>query len=80
MPFNMLYNFGAGILRAVGDTKRPLYFLMISGLVNVALNLLLVIVFHMSVAGVALATIVSQAMSAIMVIICLIRSEGDIRL
>jgi len=80
MPFNMLYNFGAGILRAVGDTKRPLYFLMISGIVNVLLNLLLVIVFNMSVAGVAIATVASQAISATMVILCLVRTDSDIRL
>ena len=64
MPVNMLYNFGAAILRAQGDTRRPLYFLAIAGVTNVALNLLFVIVFQMSVAGVALATIISQAVSA----------------
>ena len=60
MPANMLYNFGAAILRAQGDTRRPLYFLAIAGVTNVALNLVFVIVLHMSVAGVALATIISQ--------------------
>jgi len=64
MPANMLYNFGAGVLRAVGDTKRPMYYLMIAGLVNVLLNLLLVIVFHLDVAGVAIATVASQMISA----------------
>ena len=80
MPFNMLYNFGASILRATGDTRRPLIYLSISGLVNVALNLLLVIVFHMSVSGVAIATVVSQLISAVLVTACLIRSEGAIHL
>ena len=80
MPFNMLYNFGAAILRAVGDTRRPLYFLTASGLVNVLLNLLLVIVFRLDVAGVAIATVVSQLISAVLVLGCLLRSEGSIRL
>ena len=60
MPFFMLYNYGAAILRAVGDTKRPLIFLIISGLANAGLNMLLVVVFNMGVAGVAIGTIVSQ--------------------
>ena len=80
MPFNMLYNFGAAILRAVGDTRRPLYFLTFSGIVNVLLNLLLVIVFKMDVAGVAIATIVSQFISAVLVLGCLLHSDGSIRL
>ena len=80
MPFNMLYNFGASVLRAIGDTKRPLYFLSISGVVNVVLNLILVIVFRMSVAGVAIATVASQIISAVLVLLCLIRSEGAIHL
>ena len=80
MPANMLYNFGAAILRAVGDTRRPLYFLSISGLVNVVLNLVFVIVFHMDVAGVALATIISQIISAVLVILCLIHSDGLVHL
>ena len=80
MPFNLLYNFGAAILRAVGDTRRPLMYLSVSGLVNVALNLLLVIVFHLSVMGVAIATVVSQLISCVMVIICLIRSDSAIHL
>lgn len=79
-PFNMLYNFGAAILRAVGDTKRPLYFLMFSGVINVILNLIFVIVFGMDVAGVALATIISQAVSAILVINCLVHTDGPVRL
>ena len=80
MPANMLYNFGAGILRAIGDTKRPLYYLTIAGVANVLLNLLLVIVFHMSVAGVAIATVVSQAISAVLVILCLCRTHSSIHL
>ena len=80
MPFNMLYNFGAAILRAVGDTRRPLYFLTFSGVVNVMLNLLLVIVLKLDVAGVAIATVISQIISAVLVIGCLLHSEGSIRL
>ena len=80
MPFNMLYNFGAAVLRAVGETKRPLYFLTVAGIVNVVLNLVFVIVFHMGVAGVALATIISQAISAVLVVICLVHSGGYVHL
>ena len=80
MPANLLYNFGAAVLRAVGDTRRPLYYLTISGVVNVLLNLLLVIVFHMSVAGVAIATVVSQTISAVLVLLCLHRSHNAIHL
>lgn len=80
MPFNMLYNFGAAALRAVGDTKRPLYYLSLSGIINVLLNLVFVIVLHMDVAGVALATIISQAVSAALVIMSLMHSDGAIRL
>ncbi len=80
MPAQMIYNFGAAILRAVGDTKRPLYFLSVSGVVNVGLNLFFVIVFHMDVAGVALATVISQVISAVLVVQCLMRSEGSFRL
>ncbi len=76
MPGLMVYNFGASILRAMGDTVRPLWFLTISGLVNVLLNLMFVCVFHMDVAGVALATIISQYISAILVIICLLRLDN----
>ena len=79
MPVNMLYNFGAAVLRAIGDTRRPLIYLTLAGIINVVLNLFFVIVFHMDVAGVALATITSQAVSAILVLICLCRSEGAIR-
>ena len=80
MPFNMVYNFGGGILRAVGDTRRPLYFLTISGIVNVVLNLVFVIGFKMSVAGVALATIISQLISAILIVRCLILTDSVIKL
>lgn len=80
MPFNMLYNFGAAVLRAVGDTRRPLYFLMASGIVNVVLNLLFVIGFKMGVAGVAWATIISQMISSALVVICLMRTEGYVHL
>ncbi|MDD3212335.1 MAG: MATE family efflux transporter, partial [Eubacteriales bacterium] len=79
MPVNMLYTFGSAILRAVGDTKRPLFFLTIAGVVNVALNLLFVMVFQMSVAGVALATIISQAISAVLVMRCLMHTSGSVR-
>ena len=80
MPANMLYNFGAAILRAVGDTRRPLYYLTIAGVVNVLLNLVLVIYFHMSVAGVAIATVTSQVISMALVLTCLIRTDGAIHL
>lgn len=80
MPAMMLYNFGAAILRAVGDTRRPLVFLSIAGVANVLMNLLFVIVFSMGVAGVALATAVSQVISAILVVRCLMRSEGPYKL
>lgn len=80
MPFNMLYNFGAAVLRAVGDTKRPLYFLSFAGVVNVLLNLFFVIKLHMGVAGVAWATIISQAISSLLVLTCLIRTEGFVHL
>ena len=76
----MVYNFGAAILRAVGDTRRPLYYLTISGVINVVLNLLFVIVFHMSVAGVALATVISEVISAVLVLRCLLKNEGMIHL
>ena len=80
MPANMLYNFGAAILRAIGETKKPLYYLSFSGLINVLLNLVLVIVCKLDVAGVAIATIVSQIISALLVIRCLMKQEGSIKL
>lgn len=79
MPAMMLYNFGAAILRSVGDTKRPLYFLMISGVLNVGLNLILVICFDLGVAGVAIATVASQVLSAALVLICLVKSDAPYR-
>ena len=80
MPANMLYNFGAAAMRAVGDTKRPMIYLMISGLVNVLLNLLLVIVFHLDVEGVAIATVASQVISMALVLTCLFRTRGATQL
>lgn len=76
MPASMLYNFGAAILRAVGDTQRPLYFLLLAGVVNVVLNLFFVIVCGLDVAGVAIATVISQCMSASLVLLCLVRSHA----
>ena len=80
MPFFMLYNYGAAILRAVGDTKRPLLFLMIAGVINACLNMVLVIVFKLGVAGVAIATVISQMISCVLVLRCLCRSESSYRL
>ena len=80
MPMTMLYNFNASLLRAVGDTRRPLVCLAVAGVINVVLNLLFVIVFQMSVAGVALATILSQTVSAIMVTVLLVKEEGAMHL
>ena len=80
MPIQMLYNFAAAILRAVGDTKRPLYFLTAAGVVNVLLNLLFVIAFEMSVAGVALATVLSQFVSTALVVRSLVNRTDDVRL
>lgn len=76
MPAFMVYNFGAALLRATGDTKRPLYFLFAAGALNVALNLLFVIAFQMGVAGVALATAISQTVSAALIIRCLRKEKG----
>ena len=80
MPFFMLYNYGAAILRAVGDTKRPLIFLIISGCANAVLNMMLVIIFHLGVAGVAIGTVISQMISCVLVLRCLYRSEGSYQL
>ena len=80
MPFFMLYNYGAAILRAVGDTKRPLIFLIISGVVNAGLNMILVIVFHLDVEGVAIATVISQLISCVLVLRCLYRSQTSYQL
>ena len=80
MPFFMLYNYGAAILRAVGDTKRPLYFLIIAGVINAGLNMVLVIVFGLGVAGVGIATVFSQMVSCVLVLTCLCRAEGSYKL
>ena len=80
MPFFMLYNYGAAILRAVGDTKRPLYFLIIAGVINAGLNMVLVIVFGLGVAGVGIATVFSQMVSCVLVLTCLCRTEGSYKL
>lgn len=80
MPFIMVYNFGAAILRCVGDTKRPLYCLIMSGFINAGLNMFLVIVLHMGVEGVAIATVVSNVISSIMVWRFLAHEEEPLRL
>ena len=81
MTATTLYNFGSAILRAIGDTRRPLIFLIISGVINVALNLLLVATpLDMGVAGVAIATAVSQCISAILVTICLVKEKSSVHL
>lgn len=80
MPSVMLYNFGAAILRAIGDTRRPLYYLLTAGFINVILNLFFVIVCHLGVAGVALATIISQTVSAVLILRCLTKMDGICRL
>ena len=77
MPAMMFYNFGSSLLRSKGDTRRPLYFLTAAGILNVLLNLLFVIVFHMDVAGVALATILSQYMSAVLILRCLMTEKDE---
>ena len=78
-PFNMLYLFASGILRAVGDTKHPMIYLTISGIINVVLNLVLVIVFKLDVAGVAIATVVSQCFSAFFTVRLLVKSNSIVR-
>lgn len=80
MPFFMLYNFGSSILRSKGDTKRPLFALIISGILNVFLNLLLVIVFHLGVAGVAISTVIATGISATLVISFLVRETDELHL
>ena len=79
VPASMVFNFGAAILRAVGDSRRPMYYLLIAGVVNVIINLFLVIVLHMSVAGVAWSTVITQYLSMVLIVICLCRSDGAIR-
>ena len=73
---NLVYNMGTGVLRAVGDSRRPLYFLMAASLCNIVLDLLLVVVFHLGVLGVAIATVASQLLSAVLVVLSLTRAEG----
>ncbi len=79
LPFSMVFNFGASILRAVGDTKRPLYILALSGIVNVVFNIFFVTVFNWSVEGVAVATVISQALSACLVVLSLTKNEGSLK-
>lgn len=80
MTATMVYNFGSAILRAVGDTKRPLYYLIIAGVINVVLNLFFVINLKMDVAGVGWATVISQCISAVLVLRCMVREKGGIQL
>lgn len=80
MTATMIYNFGSAILRAVGDTRRPLYFLSAAGVINVILNVCFVVYLHMDVAGVGIATVISQCISAGLVFRCLLKEEGGIRL
>ena len=80
MTAMMLYNFGSAILRGVGDTKRPLFYLSVSGIINVGLNLLFVIVFQMSVTGVGLATVISQCISAVLILRCMMKDKGAVHL
>lgn len=80
MTSTMIYNFGSAVLRAIGDTRRPLYYLASAGVVNVVLNLIFVIAFEMGVAGVAIATIISQTISAYLIIRCMRKEEGAIHL
>ncbi len=79
LPASMVYNFGAAILRAIGDSRRPMYYLTITGIVNVMLNMFFVIVLHMSVKGVAWATVISQYLAIVLIMTCLSRSDGPIR-
>jgi len=76
----MVYNMGSGILRAIGDSKRPFYFLVVSAVTNIVLDLVFVLAFHMGVAGVALATVIAQALSAILVLITLFRTSTCVKL
>lgn len=80
MPATLVYNFGAAILRAVGDTRRPLYYLLAAGCVNVVLNLFFVVICHRGVDGVAAATVISQVISAALIVRCLMKSDGMYRL
>lgn len=76
----LVYNSGSGILRAVGDTKRPLYFLVVSAVVNTVLDIVFVVYFKMGIAGVAIATVIAQLVSAVLTVIVLMRTDGDYRL
>ena len=80
MPLNLILNFGAAILRAIGDTKRPLYYLTIAGVINLFLNIVLVTVFSLGVAGVAIATVISEGVSCVLILLCLKHETGAIRL
>jgi len=80
MPANMLYNFGAALLRAAGDTRRPLYYLSAAGIINVILNLFFVIICRLDVAGVAIATVISETVSAVLVLRCMMREQGFVHL
>lgn len=80
MPVMLVYNYGSSVLRAVGDTKRPLFYLVIGGIINVILNLIFVIRFQMGVAGVATATVISQAISAGLIVRCLMNTDSSYRL
>lgn len=80
LPFMVIYNFGSAALRSFGDTRRPMYYLIVSGVVNVILNLLLVIYVHLGVAGVAIATLISNILSAALVTIYLSRREDEFKL
>ena len=80
MPLNLILNFGAAVLRAIGDTKRPLYYLTIAGIINLFLNIFLVTVFSLGVAGVAIATVISEGVSCALILLCLKHETGAIRL
>ena len=79
-PFSMVYNFGASMLRATGDTKRPLLYLTAAGVINIIVNIITVVCFGMGVSGVAIATIFSQAVSAVLVVVTLLKNKGFVRL
>lgn len=80
VPAMSIYNFGSAMLRSLGDTKRPLYYLIAGGIANVMLNLVLVAGFHLDVEGVAIATVVSQVISAVLTLRCMMRMDEEIRL
>lgn len=80
MPFISLFNFGSAVLRSIGDTKRPMYCLVVAGILNLILNLILVIIFHMSVAGVAIATVMSNIVSSLLIVYMLTKNTSLIHL